>query len=321
MLPILLFAFFPASAQARGGPPDAAEGRALAFLAREVPSWPAENKCFSCHNNGVAASALYQARRRGHKVADEALATTTRWLTAPAKWDYRREGGTATDRALSLIQFSAALVDATDAKAVEGRAPLREAARLVAAEQQKDGSWKVSAEGTLGSPATLGDALATHLARRTLLRADAVTHRDAVARADRWLREVKVATTVDAAAVLLALAEDKDDAAAGQRRRSLELLRRGEDKAGGWGPRPGDAVEAFDTAVALLALANVPATRETKAMIRRGRDSLVRSRQDDGAWEATTRPAGAVSYAQRVATAGWALQALLATATPSGETP
>ncbi|MFN0122677.1 MAG: hypothetical protein ACKV2V_19440, partial [Blastocatellia bacterium] len=38
-----------------------AASRAVAFLAREVPAWPARNSCFSCHNNGDAARALYVA--------------------------------------------------------------------------------------------------------------------------------------------------------------------------------------------------------------------------------------------------------------------
>ena len=41
------------------------EGRALAFLCREVPRWSRENHCFSCHNNGDAARALYAGDRIG----------------------------------------------------------------------------------------------------------------------------------------------------------------------------------------------------------------------------------------------------------------
>ena len=38
--------------------PDTPEGRAVRYLAGEVPKWPVNNKCFSCHNNGDAARAL-----------------------------------------------------------------------------------------------------------------------------------------------------------------------------------------------------------------------------------------------------------------------
>ena len=49
------------------GPPERRrpEARAVAFLSREVPRWSRENHCYSCHNNGDAARALYQASRTG----------------------------------------------------------------------------------------------------------------------------------------------------------------------------------------------------------------------------------------------------------------
>ncbi len=289
------------------------EDRAVAQLARWVPAWPAEEKCFSCHHSGVAAGALFAAVRHGHKVPEKALADTMRWLTQPQKWSPRRDGGAATDQALVRIQFARALLEAIEAGLVKERQPLLDAARLIAADQQKDGSWRVSADGTLGSPATLGSALATHLARRVLVSADASTHADAIARAGRWLRQIEPKSVPDAAAVLLAL-EGADDREAGvQRRRCLELLRKSQDRRGGWGPYATSAAEPFDTALALLALVRYPGQEGIKEMIQRGREYLIRTQDKDGHWPETTRPAGAVSYAQRTATTGWALQALLAT--------
>jgi hypothetical protein len=65
--------------------------------------------------------------------------------------------------------------------------------------------------------------------------------------------------------------------------------------------------------LALLALARYPKEDGTAEMIRRGRKYLIEAQDKDGNWPETTRPAGGVSYAQRTATTGWALQALLAT--------
>ncbi len=53
------------------------EAKALMFLQREVPAWKQHNGCFSCHNNGDAARALYAALRRGVRVPAEVLAETT----------------------------------------------------------------------------------------------------------------------------------------------------------------------------------------------------------------------------------------------------
>jgi hypothetical protein len=291
----------------------ASEDRAVAQLARWVPAWPAEEKCFSCHHNGVAASALFAAVRLGRKVPEKAMEETTRWLTQPEKWDPRREGGASTDQALVRIQFGAALLEAIEAGLVKEREPLLGAARLIATDQQEDGSWRINADGTLGSPATLGSALATHLARRVLVKADAKAHADAIARADRWLRRIDVKSVPDAAAVLLALQGADDREAIAQRRRCLELLRKIQDRGGGWGPYGTSAAEPFDTALALLALARYPSEDGAKDMIARGRDYLIATQEKEGHWPETTRPAGAVSYAQRTATTGWALHALLAT--------
>jgi hypothetical protein len=294
-------------------PPATPEGRAVAQLARWVPAWPAEEKCFSCHHSGVAAGALYAAVRMGHKVPDKALEETTRWLSQPDKWDPKREGGAPTDQALVRIQFGAALVEALDAGVLKDRRPLLDAAKLVAADQLNDGSWHVNAEGSLGSPTTLGSAVATHLARRVLARADAKAHTGAIGKADRWLRQAEAKSVPDAAAVLLALEGADDKGAAAQRKRCLELLRQAQDRRGGWGPYATSAPEPFDTALALLALARYPKEEGAKEMIGRGREYLIGSQEKEGHWPETTRPAGAVSYAQRTATTGWALQALLAT--------
>ena len=62
------------------------EHRAIDYLTVEVPRWSRENGCFSCHNNGDAARALFAARDRGMKVPREALADTLGWLSRPAAW-------------------------------------------------------------------------------------------------------------------------------------------------------------------------------------------------------------------------------------------
>src|SRR5215203_5676976 len=56
------------------------EQRAIKYLSAEVPRWAVENNCYSCHNNGDGARALYTAKRLGYDVPAAALADTTRWL-------------------------------------------------------------------------------------------------------------------------------------------------------------------------------------------------------------------------------------------------
>ena len=68
----------------------------------------------------------------------------------------------------------------------------------------------------------------------------------------------------------------------------------------------------FDTAVVVLALASQPPNEELREMRQRGRRYMITEQQADGSWIETTRPSGAVSYAERLSSAGWATLALLA---------
>src|SRR5712691_11643796 len=85
--------------------PGSPESRALAYLAREVPRWSAENKCFSCHNNGDAARALYTAARLSYPLPPKALTDTTDWLTQPQSWDHNGGNPAVSDKGLARIQF------------------------------------------------------------------------------------------------------------------------------------------------------------------------------------------------------------------------
>jgi hypothetical protein len=304
----------PVSGEAHS-PQASPEQRAVAFLAIEVPQWSVNNRCFSCHNNGDAARALYRARKAGLVVPAESLADTTDWLLRPQDWDENGGDERFSDKALARIQFAAALRSAVESRAVEERTPLVAAAESLLQYQRSDGSWQIGAEGTIGSPASYGPYLATYQARRTLQHADAQRFATAIAATDRWFRQQMPKTVLAAAATLLALNDsgglaDRDRA---QCQDCLEVIRRGEAKTGGWGPYTNSAPEPFDTAVVLLALSQIKGLPDVDALLRRGRRYLVGSQLPDGSWVETTRPAGAESYAQRLSTAGWATLALLAT--------
>ena len=291
------------------------EARAVAYLAAEVPRWSAEHHCFSCHNNGDAARALYAAIRLGRAVPGPATLDTDRWLGRPEGWDRNGGDGPFSDKGLARLQFASALASAVEAGRIKDRAPLARAADRLAEAQAEDGSWKLEDQEGVGSPATYGPALATWSARETLRIADASRHRRRIGRADAWLGRLPIVSLMDASTVLLTRGYLDDGSAGGMPRRdkALETLRRGQSPGGGWGPYEKSPTEAFDTALALLALDRHRDRPGVAAMIARGRAYLIDNQQADGSWVETTRPTGAESYAQRISTAGWALLALLAT--------
>ncbi len=300
------------------GAPAAPEARAVTYLAAEVPRWRREHPCYSCHNNGDATRALLAATARGHLVGT-ALDDTLAWLATPERWEQNASRGGSEELPLARIQFAGALVSMADA----GRASqdaLNRAAELLIPHQQADGSWQLNASQLLGGATFYGQSLATVSARRVLARAQSDTARASRARADAWLRSFEVATVLDASSVLIGLEGGGDQAAADQRARCLMLLKDGQGPDGGWGPYVTSQSEAFDTALALLALSSlsdaestggVYSTVELREAIQRGRAYLIASQAADGSWLETTRPPGLESYAQRISTTAWALLALL----------
>jgi len=289
------------------------EARAISFLQAEVPAWSRENGCFSCHNNGDAARALLAAKRKGYRVPSSALSDTIAWTAQPERWDHNQGDPGFSDQRLADIQFAASLASAMDTGFVRSDQPLRKAARRLVADQFPDGAWHIGPVDTLGSPATYGAHLATHLALQTLRRSNAPDTQNAIEKAGHWLRHAPVDNVPDAATLLLAFKGDASAEVVKIRSACFDLICRAQTGDGGWGPYLDTASEPFDTALVILGLKELPPDDQTLEMIRRGRNYLIATQQPDGSWPETTRPAMRVSYAQRISTAGWATLALLAT--------
>jgi hypothetical protein len=316
---LAVFAFVLIAAPAGLSAQTSPEDRAVQYLTREVPRWRQEHPCYSCHNNGDAARALIAARTKDHALGT-ALDDTLVWLRSPSRWDANATGGGFDDKPLARIQFAGALASASHARLTPPES-MRAAAQLVAADQAIDGSWRLDSSESVGSPATYGTALATWAGRRVLVTAQATDLLPAIARADRWLRRFDPKNIPDSAAVVLGLERATDADAVAQRTRALDVLRRGQSTAGGWGPYTNSPPEPFDTAVAVLALTSIDdalarpsyggAARGTAIAL--GRRFLIQRQLPDGSWPETTRPAGQESYAQRISTTAWATLALIET--------
>ena len=245
------------------------EARAVAFLSREVPRWSRQKHCFSCHNNGDAARALFRAARAGQNVPEDALADTTSWLQKPADWDHNGGEGPFSDKRLARVAFTAALATAVSTGHVKDRSPLLKAAAQLALDQAADGSWPLEGEDTTGAPATYGRPLATLLARESLTAAEPVRFQAAIERADAWLLKLDVQNVTNACVSLLAIASAKRQPPAPSQARSLELIARAQSEGGGWGPDAFSPPEPFDTALALLALAKCEPTVHVQTLITR----------------------------------------------------
>jgi hypothetical protein len=292
--------------------------RAVGFLVTEVPRWQRERSCFSCHNNGDGARALLLARSRGHDVG-AALESTLAFLNAPDTWAQNETRNGDEDKPLARLQFAAALA-AAGARDLRPSEALVKAAELIDDDQQADGSWQVVKPDQSGTAVTWGNALATSMARSTLIASGREPDHFAVAQIDRWLRTVPVTNVLDAAAVVLGLGTDMDVMATTQRGRSLELLRGTQAENGGWPPEAGGTPRAFETAVAILGLEQLrrdPRLARTafgeedlRQALERSRTYLAATQLADGSWPEAASP-GRDSYAERISATAWALAAIL----------
>ena len=326
LLPIVFIAAVCNAQEPKSPSPAEALKRGVAFLSREVPRWSRENKCYSCHNNGDGARGLYAALGQGLEVDPQSLAETNKLLVQPSNWQHNGVDEEFSDKRLQTLQFAAALVAAIDARAIREQEPLNEAAELLADEQKPDGSWQLDATAAIGSPVTYGPVLCTVTGRRILAAADERKFAKAVARADGWLLKQQPRTVFDSAALLLhvsvnAAAGQSEEKWDKQRQHCLALLRRSAAPTGGWGPYELSRPEPFDTAIVLLALSSGKPEDSApfKALIQSGRAYLAQTQFEDGSWPETTRPAGAESYAQRISTAGWCVEALAKTAAAAAQ--
>jgi hypothetical protein len=296
----------------------APEAKAAAFLAGAVTAWRKAHDCQSCHHSGDAARALFRAVSRGHASSD-VLETTRAFLDAPASWE--RNKGHEADEVLARLQFSAALAMAREHD-VNPAPPLVAAVKMLLGDQMPDGSWVPDASDGPGSPLTWGTAVATWMARSTLIASGREPDDFAVAQIDRWFRTAEAATISDAAGIVLGLGITSDVMADKQRATNLNLLRYAQRESGGWGAVPAaESATVFDTALVLMALQQFRSDprlarstfreEELRDAIARGRAYLVSQQQPDGGWPATMRGSAGPSDAQRISTTAWALLALL----------
>jgi hypothetical protein len=241
---------------------------------------------------------LYLAHRKGYSVPAEALRTTTAWLRDPGQWSTVKSTAGSTDKNLARVQFASALAEAWRSGDLRDAAALRAGAGLLIANQAPNGSWPVDAGSLPGAPVTYGTTLASYLARSVLQTAGGPASAAAIGRVNRWFATARPSSVVDAAALLLAQPRRTD---------CRDFLLAAQARDGGWGAQRGMPSEAFDTALALLAL------HGKGEAAKRGRAFLVKLQEPSGSWPETTRPSGGISYAEKISTSAWVAYALLST--------
>lgn len=308
-----------ATAIDKADPVATAIARGAGYLTKEVPKWKAEHPCYSCHHSGDATRALLAAGAKGYDIGTS-LDDTLTFLRQPATWAQNKAPDGFDDKRLARAQFASALAVA-ERHGKAASTDLDQAAKLLVADQQADGSWTLDQSQSIASPATYGPIIATWSARTTLIASGMQPDHFTIVAADRWIRGLTPENVIDAAATVLALELASDVMAENLRRACLQIIRQGQSPAGGWGPYVTAAPQVFDTAIAVLALGLLDTEprlarstyrpEELKEAIAKGKAYLASQQRPDGSWPETTRPANQESYAQRISTTAWAMLALL----------
>ncbi|MEC7200004.1 MAG: prenyltransferase/squalene oxidase repeat-containing protein [Verrucomicrobiota bacterium] len=287
--------------------------RAIEFLGAQVPSWPRENQCFSCHHQGDGARALASARAQGWKLPAETLDSSQQWLEKLEDWHHQKGDPNAKDPLLADLQFSMTrmlLMPSSMACETGSHQWFRLVGERLLPHQKEDGSWALESVPTVGTPGAPGSAWATFWAWRLLKAAAYPEFSPARERAEKWLLQIPIQNVPNAACKLL-FVQERDQGAQGESILCLEFLMKSQSRFGGWGPYPGSPAEIFDTSLALIALATHARDERIAMIMKRGASFLIAEQLQDGSWQETTRPSGGKSHAQWISTSAWATQALL----------
>lgn len=299
---------------------DKAIAKAIAYLAAETPKWRTENRCASCHHQGSAVRALLVAKAKGKLKNDESLENSLEWLEHPEKWADNHGDPNASDPLLAEIQFGASLSEAEQRNPGRFRDALPQLAKQIVKRQSKDGSFALENSEGLASPITLGPILITAYARAifTPRKLGATTESTSAFEqetklASTWLLAFKPRNTLEASSLLIALTPGQESKAARATSRDTarKIVLESAHVGGGFGPYVNSPAEVFDTALAILALSRDEHASEHHALIAKAKKQLIKWQLEDGSWEETTRPSGGISYAHRISTTAWALEALL----------
>jgi hypothetical protein len=248
------------------------------------------------------------ARGKGKLKSDEVLANSLDWLAQPKKWGENHGDPQASDQALAELQFGGSLLAAQKQFTERFREPLSQLAKQLAKRQGADGKLDLASADGLASPITLGPILLTGMAR-DVFASQGDSFRDQTRRANAWLKSFKPRNTLEGASLLisLGLGEEEKLARVAARKIVIESAHDG----GGFGPYASAPAEVFDTALAVISLSRDEEASRHRELVEKGKKQLVLWQLEEGSWEETTRPSGGVSYAHRVSTTAWAVEALL----------
>lgn len=325
----LLFAPITPAAEPKPAVRTAVE-RGLRSLADDGLTWKENRKCASCHHTPMTLWAFHEAKRYGFAVDEKVLADLTAWAldkNDPAQIHPKQPEPKEPPKEAPKVTVNLAAV--LMALSLEAGEPKDEAAKdrlhaflkLVVATQAKDGSWQAAFEWQpiLASPDVITTQALLALSHPSApdLGADGKAARE---NGLKWLATAKSSDETETSAMRLLLANRLGRATEADAFAKQLLARQNAD--GGWGETKALPSDALTTGQALYALADA-GRKPDDAAVQKGVAFLLKSQNEFGAWEMTSRNSGntgkpaknltVISYAGTA----WATLGLIRTAPPA----
>lgn len=260
---------------------------AVALLQKSSTEFFKQSGCVGCHHQNLTALAVAEARRKGIRVDEAAVAEQTKtvkfqWTGAAEMLLQRLDGPAPPDIVMYSVLGLAADSHPSD--------PTMDVlAQHLASLQRTDGRW--SLQGISRAPIEEGDIARTAMVIRALSVYGPPGMRDSlakrIARGGTWLMAARPRTTDDRVMQLLGMhwlhaGRGPIDAAA----KELLALQRAD---GGWAGNPYLDSDPYATGEALYALRTVAAIGTASAAWRRGAGYLLGSQKPDGSWYMPSR--------------------------------
>jgi hypothetical protein len=295
-----------------------AVGAGTGFLEKEGVAWMRKQRCASCHHIPFMAWALNDARGRGYRIDEGALAEVTSWALAEEARD-QVFPDLPLDKRRTETDSLGPLLMALGVGAAHDRAPAVEAGRRrllahAASRQEEDGSWHANSGGR--PPVHASRDVQTSWLLLALSEPAAAKGEDDPWGARReaaagWLDRNPPADSFQGLAMRLLVAQ-RLGKPAGDTGPLLEALLRRQNEDGGWSQTKELKSDAFATGLALYAVSGQKGP-EVDAAVRRAQAFLVETQRPDGSWPMSSRraeptgpgPAGDLRPIQYVGTA-WA---------------
>jgi squalene-hopene/tetraprenyl-beta-curcumene cyclase len=287
---IVTLILLPAGAAAAEPSPDVKKtiSRGLAFLAKDNLAWKEKRRCAECHHAPFTIWALSEGKKRGHAVDEKALADLTSWVLSKdhlaklvAKPPKREQ--VELNEAPLLLALG---VEAGGATATPDG--LKKLLSSVLADQDKDGSWKLSYEfrpiGSSPEVLTTLALLALSAPNAPDMGEEGKTARE---RGLEWLRNARRDEELQAAALRLILWR-RLGLPAREWEPLVKKLRGAQNSDGGFSQVPKAKSDAYATGQALYALAEAGVTPADEA-VRKAQSFLAKTQREDGSWPMVSR--------------------------------